>query len=145
MTDNDFKYMMQDLYRLYFGVKCTYREILENEDAYYKFKAVCRQYLVKEVEPETTLESHLYHLTPDQPAVGHGVEAADVFDDTLAHDMVGKSRRAEPSQIIGSCRSPKSRDKAQALYQIAMTGDNREVAKEAKILFLCVKPQAGVR
>ena len=68
MTDNDFKYMMQDLYRLYFGVKCTYREILENEDAYYKFKAVCRQYLVKEVDPETTLESHLYHLTPDQPA-----------------------------------------------------------------------------
>ena len=68
MTDNHFKYMMQDLYRLYFGVKCTYREILENEDAYYKFKAVCRQYLVKEVDPETTLESHLYHLTPDQPA-----------------------------------------------------------------------------
>ena len=67
MTDNDFKYMMQDLYRLYFGVKCTYREILENEDAYYKFKAVCRQDLVTEVDPETTLESHLYHLTPDQP------------------------------------------------------------------------------
>ena len=62
----------------------------------------------------------------------------------MAGAMIGgilRSRRAEPSQIIGSCRSPKSRDKAQALYQIAMTGDNREVAKEAKILFLCVKPQ----
>ena len=62
----------------------------------------------------------------------------------MAGAMIGgilRSRRAEPSQIIGSCRSLKSRDKAQALYQIAMTGDNREVAKEAKILFLCVKPQ----
>ena len=68
MMDKDFKYMMQDLYRLYFGIKCSYREILENEDAYYKFKAVCRQYLVTEVDPDTTLESHLYYLTPDQPA-----------------------------------------------------------------------------
>ena len=68
MTSNDFKDMMQDLYRVYFGVQCTYREILENEDAYYKFKAVCRQYLVTEVDPDTTLESHLYYLTPDQPA-----------------------------------------------------------------------------
>ena len=62
----------------------------------------------------------------------------------MAGAMIGgilRSRKAEPSQIIGSCRSPKSRDKAQALYQIGMTGDNREVAKEAKILFLCVKPQ----
>ncbi len=45
-------------------------EILENEDAYYRFKAVCRQYLITEVDQDTTLESHLYHLTPDQPAAG---------------------------------------------------------------------------
>ena len=74
MTDheftNEFKYIMQDLYRLYFGIRCTYREILENEDAYYRFKAVCRQYLITEVDQDTTLESHLYHLTPDQPAAG---------------------------------------------------------------------------
>ena len=67
MTQDDFKYMMQDLYRLYFGVKCTYREILQNEDAYYKFKAVVRQYLIREVDEDTTIESHLYYLTPDSP------------------------------------------------------------------------------
>ena len=67
MNDNDFKYMMQDLYRLYFGIRCTYREILENEDAYYKFKAVCRHYLITEVDEDTTLESHLYHLAPGDP------------------------------------------------------------------------------
>ena len=68
MTDNDFKYMLKDLYRLYFGVKSSYRELMENEDTYTRFKAVCRQYLMEEVDPETTLESHLYYLTPDQPA-----------------------------------------------------------------------------
>ena len=35
MTDreftNDFKYIMQDLYKLYFGAKCTYKEILEQK------------------------------------------------------------------------------------------------------------------
>ena len=68
MTQDDFKYMMQDLYRLYFGVKCTYREILQNEDAYYKFKAVVRQFLITEVDEDTTIESHLYYLSPDSPA-----------------------------------------------------------------------------
>ena len=37
MAQDDFKYTMQDLYKVYFGVNSTYREILENEDAYYKF------------------------------------------------------------------------------------------------------------
>ena len=49
MTQDDFKYMMQDLYRLYFGVKCT------------------RQYLIREVDEDTTIESHLYYMTPDSP------------------------------------------------------------------------------
>lgn len=64
---NEFKYIMQDLYRLYFGVKTTYREILENEEAYYRFKALCRQYMIKQVDKDTTLESHLYHMASDSP------------------------------------------------------------------------------
>lgn len=64
---NEFKYIMQDLYRLYFGVKFTYREILENEEAYYRFKVLCRQYMIKQVDKDTTLESHLYHMAPDSP------------------------------------------------------------------------------
>lgn len=69
MTDhqdsNAFKYIMEDLYKLYFGAKCTYREILESDDTYTRFKAVCRQCLVTEVDPDTTLESHLYYLNPE--------------------------------------------------------------------------------
>ena len=72
MTDNgpgnDFKYIMQDLYRLYFGAKCTYREIMESDETYTRFKALCRHYLVTEVDPDTTLESHLYYLAPEEEA-----------------------------------------------------------------------------
>ena len=62
----------------------------------------------------------------------------------MAGAMIGgmlQSKRADSSQIIGSCKSAASRENKEALYHIAMTGDNREVAKEAGILFLCVKPQ----
>lgn len=68
MTDqeftNEFKYIIEDIYKLYFGVKCTYREILESDNTYTRFKAVCRQCLITEVDEDTTLESHLYYLTP---------------------------------------------------------------------------------
>ena len=61
MTDreftNDFKYIMQDLYKLYFGAKCSYREILESDGTYVKFKAVCRQCLITEVDQDTALEA----------------------------------------------------------------------------------------
>ena len=53
MTDreftNDFKYIMQDLYKLYFGAKCSYKEILESDETYVRFKAVCRQCLIPAV------------------------------------------------------------------------------------------------
>lgn len=72
MTDreftNDFKYIMQDLYKLYFGAKCSYREILESDGTYVKFKAVCRQCLITEVDQDTALESHLYYLTAEDKA-----------------------------------------------------------------------------
>ena len=72
MTDheftNEFKYIMQDLYRLYFGARCSYREILESDETYTRFKAVCRQYLITDVDVDTTLESHLYYLPPGDDA-----------------------------------------------------------------------------
>ena len=72
MTDigpgNDFKYIMQDLYRLYFGAKCSYREILESDETYTRFKALCRHYLITEVDQDTTLESHLYYMEPEDKA-----------------------------------------------------------------------------
>ena len=76
MTDreftNDFKYIMQDLYKLYFGAKCSYKEILESDETYVRFKAVCRQCLITEVDQDTTLESHLYYLTAQDPGSEKG-------------------------------------------------------------------------
>lgn len=102
MTDNDFKYMLQDIYRLYFGVKSSYRELLENEDTYTRFKAVCRQYLIKEVDPETTLESHLYYLTPDQQAaeVYAGLGArVKLSVPTVQKGLFGKEQRIYKEEI----------------------------------------------
>ena len=34
----DFKYMLQDVGRIYIGAKYTYRELMENPEAAFKFK-----------------------------------------------------------------------------------------------------------
>lgn len=59
----DYKYVMQDTYQIYLGVKYTLEEIVENEDVPFKFRLIVERYLYEEVDPKTTLESHLYHLT----------------------------------------------------------------------------------
>lgn len=62
----------------------------------------------------------------------------------MAGAMIGgilKSGEASASDICGSCRSEKGRERARSLYSIEMTGDNREVARDSGILFLAVKPQ----
>ncbi len=64
MQDNDFKYVMDDLYRISLGTHLTYAEIIENTDISYKFRQICKQYFVQEVAEDTTLESHLYYLSP---------------------------------------------------------------------------------
>ena len=53
--------------------------------------------------------------------------------------LAGKKMAAE--DIIGADHSQSSRDRAASLYGMEMTGDNREVAAQAQILFFSVKPQ----
>lgn len=68
MAENDFKYAMEDLYRVYLGVKSSYRELLDSEQVNTRFKVVIRQYLLPLVDENTTLESHLYYMTPENEA-----------------------------------------------------------------------------
>lgn len=63
MAENDFKYAMEDLYRIYLGARNSYRELLESDQVNTRFKVVIRQYLLPLVEENTTLESHLYYMT----------------------------------------------------------------------------------
>ena len=57
---------MQDTGSLYLGAKYTYQEILEDEMVTFKFKSIVEHYIMKDTDPETTLESQLYYLTPEQ-------------------------------------------------------------------------------
>lgn len=64
--NRDFKYFMQDTGSLYLGAKYSYAEILEDEMVTFKYKSIVEHYLLKDTDPETTLESQLYYMTPEQ-------------------------------------------------------------------------------
>lgn len=60
----DFKYMLQDVNRIYIGAKYTYRELMENPEMAFKFKSVIEHYLLKETDPDTSIESDFYYMEP---------------------------------------------------------------------------------
>ncbi len=64
--NRDFKYFMQDTGSLYLGAKYSYREILEDEMVTFKYKSIVEHYILKDTDTETTLESQLYYMTPEQ-------------------------------------------------------------------------------
>lgn len=63
--DKDFKYVMQDTGYIYLGARFSYEELLEEEMVAFKIKTIFSQYILKDVEASTTLESHFYYLTTD--------------------------------------------------------------------------------
>lgn len=63
----------------------------------------------------------------------------------MASAMIGgmlEKGLVQPSNVIGSDKSEEMAERAQNKYGITTTPDNEEVAKEADILFLAVKPIA---
>jgi len=60
--NRDFKYSIQDVSKLYIGARYTYREMLEEEDIPFKFKAVVREYVLREVSEDTTPENHIFFM-----------------------------------------------------------------------------------
>ena len=65
IQDRDFKYMLQDTGQIYLGARFCYEELLGEEMLAFKLKTVISQYILKEVEASTTLESHFYYMTED--------------------------------------------------------------------------------
>lgn len=61
----NFKYSMQDVSRVYVGSKYTFEELLDDEDLLFKFRMIVERYVLPEADPQDTLETHLYYLTPD--------------------------------------------------------------------------------
>ena len=66
IQNDDFKYFMQDTGSVYLGAKFNYTEILKQELVTFKYKSIVEHYILKDTDPETTLESHFYYMTPDQ-------------------------------------------------------------------------------
>ncbi len=61
-TYEPYKHIMQDTGSLYIGAKSSYRELTDNDDLNFKMKAIIKQYILKEADPENTIESQLYYL-----------------------------------------------------------------------------------
>ena len=61
----------------------------------------------------------------------------------MASAMIGGMLQkgiAKPEEIIGSAKTQKTIDRAKKEYDIRVTLDNKEVAEQAEVLFLAVKP-----
>ncbi|MBR6380749.1 MAG: hypothetical protein IKS07_03615 [Lachnospiraceae bacterium] len=64
-TYEDYKYYLQETSSFYVGSKYTLQEITENEEINFKFRKVIAESVIPKADPEDTLETLLYYLTPD--------------------------------------------------------------------------------
>ncbi len=62
-ADNDFKYVMADMENIYLGARFTFGELLLQEMVPFKLKTIINQYILKEADPDTTLESQFYYMS----------------------------------------------------------------------------------
>lgn len=61
----DFKYIMQDTGNLYLGKELTYREIFDNDDVPFKFKAVINTYIQKDIDLNVKMVDHLVSISKE--------------------------------------------------------------------------------
>ena len=47
--NRDFKYVMQDVSKVYIGAKYTYQEMMDTDEIPFKLKAILSHYILKEV------------------------------------------------------------------------------------------------
>lgn len=62
MENKDFKYVIQDVTKLYIGAKYTYQEMMDTDEISFKFKAILSHYMLKEVAGDTTPENHVFYM-----------------------------------------------------------------------------------
>ena len=65
--EEDFKYFMQDMEKIYLGARYSYQELMGNELVPFKFRTIIERYLTRELDQETTLESHFYYMKRSDP------------------------------------------------------------------------------
>lgn len=62
--NSDFKYVMFDLSTIYVGALYTYRDMMDNEMVNFKLKTILERYLLEDISPDTSFESHFYYMQP---------------------------------------------------------------------------------
>ena len=67
LEQGTYKYSLQDTAKVYIGAKYTFAELLDQDEVAFKFRLIVERYILaeKEVDPQDTLETHLYYLKPD--------------------------------------------------------------------------------
>lgn len=62
--ENDFKYVMQDISKIYIGARLTYKELGDHYDTPSKIKSVIYRVVIDELDLDTMLCEHLLNLDP---------------------------------------------------------------------------------
>lgn len=62
---SDYRYILDNLSELAVGARYQYQELVDNMDLSYKYRCIIKRYIMQEIDPQTTLESHFYCMTRD--------------------------------------------------------------------------------
>lgn len=65
MADRDYKHVVQDVTNVYIGGKLSYGEMMDLDEIPFKFKVILSQYILKEVDRDTTPENHIFFMKKD--------------------------------------------------------------------------------
>jgi len=65
MAERDYKHVVQDATNVYIGGKLSYAEMMELDEIPFKLKTILSQYILKEVAADTTIENHIFYITPE--------------------------------------------------------------------------------
>ncbi len=60
--DNDYKHFIEDFSNLYLGGRLSYSEIFDNEEIPFKLRAILMKYMIEGIDPDTTIENHLFFI-----------------------------------------------------------------------------------
>lgn len=103
MENKDYKYTMADYSNIYLGAKFTYRDVIEHPDIHFKIKAIIERYFLKDLDPDTTLESHFYYMTPDEFAAKTYIQLKVKVKFNILEEkkgLFGKGKRVYTTKIV---------------------------------------------
>lgn len=94
---------MADYSNIYLGAKFTYRDVIEHPDIHFKIKAIIERYFLKDLDPDTTLESHFYYMTPDEFAAKTYIQLKVKVKFNILEEkkgLFGKGKRVYTTKIV---------------------------------------------